>query len=265
MKLVAAARLRRAQERVLQARPYSDKMREMLGYLGEAGEMPEHPLLERRPVKSYGVLLLTAERGLCGSFNTNLIRHTQELLRDSAGEAILITVGAKGHKFFSKRGYPVEKSFTIPTSGPTSEHARAVMDLVREMFESGRVDAIRLVYSRFYSAIRQMPQTVQLLPIEPPEHEPGKEAAFSKAYTFEPGPTALLAELLPRYAFTLIMHALYESSASEHGSRMTAMTNATDSAGEMIDTLTLEANRRRQAAITKEILEVVGGAEALKD
>jgi F-type H+-transporting ATPase subunit gamma len=265
MKLVAAARLRRAQDRVLEARPYSEKMRELMSNMAMAGDMPANPLLERRPIQNYAVALFTAERGLCGSFNTNLIRRANDFFAENEGGKKLIGVGKKGVQFFGKRGVEISESISIPTSGPTMEHARAITLKAREMFESGEVDAIFLAYSKFYSPIRQLPEVSQLFPIEPPVVEAGAaHTGFAKAYTFEPDAPALLSELLPRYALTLVLQALLESTASEHGARMTAMTSATDNAGEMIRLLTLQANRMRQAAITKEILEVVGGAEALK-
>ncbi|MGI8922464.1 MAG: ATP synthase F1 subunit gamma [Fimbriimonadales bacterium] len=265
MKLVAAARLRRAQDRVLEARPYAEEMRELMASMAAAGDMPSHPLLERRPIENYGLILFTAERGLAGSFNTNLIRRAGDFLKETAGGRKLIGVGKKGAQFFTRRGVELVDAVTVPTSGPTMEHARAITAKAREMFESGEVDAIHLVYSRFHSPIRQIPQVVQLLPIEPPAAAEGAAAEqFTKTYTFEPDASALLGQLLPRYALTLVLQALLESTASEHGARMTAMTSATDNAGEMIQDLTLQANRMRQASITKEILEIVGGAEALK-
>ena len=261
MKLVAAARLRKAQDRVLEARPYAEKMRELMASIAEAGSMPEHPLLAQRPIKKYGVILVSADRGLCGSFNTNLLRKCQEFIRESAAQGSVLAVGKKGNQFFSRRNVPIVFNLNLPTSGPTKKHAEEVLGAAQEMFVSGEVDAIYLVYSKFYSAIRQTPEVVQLLPIEPPKSE-GKST--QKDYSYEPGATELLCALLPRYALTLILQALLESTASEHGSRMTAMTSATDNAGEMISTLTLQANRSRQTTITTEILEVVGGAEALK-
>lgn len=260
MKLVAAARLRRAQDRVLEARPYSDKMQELVQSLGAASDSLEHPLLAKREIARYGVILVTAERGLCGGFNAGLNRKAFEFVRSAVGEPVFICVGRKGQLFFEKRGYRVAHAISLPTSGPTRSHAREVMDVAERMFTSGELDAIYLVYSKFYSAVRQVPQVVQLLPIEPPK----SEATHNVNYAFEPDAESLLKELLPRYALTLILQSLLESTASEHGARMTAMTNATDSASELVKTLTLQANRTRQAAITKEILEIVAGADALK-
>ncbi len=261
MKLVAAARLKKAQDRALEARPYSDKMREFMQSISAAGELPAHPLLVKRPIERYAVLLITSDRGLAGSFNTNVIRKATDFLKTAVGQGSLITVGKKGNLFLSKRGYPVVLNHTLPTSGPTLEDAQIITRKARELFESAEVDAVYICYSKFYSAIRQVPQVVQLLPIEPPASDGPSE---SKDYAFEPDPTELMGILLPKYVFTVIYQALLESTASEHGARMSAMTSATDNANKMIRDLTLNYNRARQAGITKEILEVVGGAEALK-
>lgn len=265
MKLVAAARLKKAQDKVLEARPYADKLREFMGSVSEAGELPAHPLLEKRPVQRYGLILITAERGLAGSYNTNLIRKASDFLKVTAGQARILAVGRKGAQFLGKRNYEVVHQFTVPTAGARFEDAVAVTEKATEMFTSGEVDAIYLCYSKFYSAIRQVPQVVPLLPIEPPTPDPDAVSTGAvKEYEFEPDPKSLLGILLPKYVLTLVYQAMLEATASEHGSRMSAMTSATDNAGKMIQTLTLTANRVRQAGITKEILEVVGGAEALK-
>lgn len=264
MKLVAAARLKKAQDKVLEARPYSDKMREFMMSVGGAGQLPNHPLLEKREIKSYAVVLVTAERGLAGGYNTNLIRKCADFLRTTPGASKILSVGKKGALFFGKRGYSlIGENHVIASAGATYDDAVAVTKAATEMYINGEVDAVYLCYSKFYSPIRQVPQVVQLLPIEPPKGEDGK-AAGAKEYTFEPAPTELLSILLPKYVLTLTYQSLLEATASEFGARMTAMTSATDNAGKMIDSLTLKANRERQASITKEILEVVGGAEALK-
>jgi len=263
MKLVAAARLRRAQDRVLEARPYSDKMRELMASLAAAGELPQNPLLERRPVNKIAVLVFTAERGLAGSFNTNINRKASDFLKEQDLPNRVFGIGKKAFQFFNRRGYDMAGQLNLPTSGPTLEHANEIIAKAQELFVGGDVDAVYLVYSKFYSAIRQTPEVVQLLPIEPPVLENANDG-YSKNYKFEPDSTELLGALLPKYALTLVLQALLESTASEHGARMTAMTSATDNAGEMINALTLQANRMRQATITKEILEIVGGAEALK-
>lgn len=275
MKMVAAARLRRAQDRVIFARPYATKMRQFMGNLSRAGELPEHPLLVQREVRRVGLIIVTSDRGLCGSYNTNVIRLAYELanrLTAEGKEVDIIAVGKKGSQFFARRGFNVRETVEVPNTGATVADTQRVMRLAAGWFESGEVDAIRLIYARFVSPITQMPQDVGLLPIETPKdregsadaHAPTIPAALQRNYVFEPDATGLLADLLPRYVFTLLFQSLLEGAASEHGARMTAMSSATDNAGKMIQELTLTANRARQAGITKEILEVVGGAEALR-
>ncbi|HMS54080.1 MAG TPA: ATP synthase F1 subunit gamma [Fimbriimonadaceae bacterium] len=260
MKLVAAARLKKATDRVLEARPYADKLREFMISLSGAGELPAHPLMEKRPVRNYALILITAERGLAGSYNTNLIRRAGEFLKETAGKGHIIGVGKKGHGFYGRRGVPVLHTVTVPAAGARYSDALEIATKARDLYVSGEVDAVYICYSKFYSAIRQTPQIVQLLPIEAPEGESGGSLDFD----FEPDAESLMNTLLPRYFQTLVWQALLESTASEHGARMSAMTSATDNAGKMIQDLTLKANRERQASITTEILEVVGGAEALK-
>jgi len=261
MKLVAAARLKKATDRVLDARPYADKMRGLMESIATAGELPSHPLMEKREVSKACLILLTSDRGLAGAYNTGLIRKTTDFFKSATFETSLITVGKKGTQFFGKRGYNIRHSMSVPSSGARLQDAIEVTKTARTLFESGEVDAIYVCYSKFYSAIRQVPQIVQLLPIEPPASD---VAAKTMDFDFEPSPAELLDNLLPRYFQTLVWQSLLEATASEFGARMTAMTSATDNAGKMIQELTLKANRQRQAAITTEILEVVGGAEALK-
>lgn len=266
MKLVAAARLKKAQDRVEQARPYSEKMRELMESIGRAGDLPAHPLLERRPVKRYCLVVVAGDRGLAGSYNSSILRAASDYLKATPGDHVLVTVGKKGAQFFGKRGHQIVHEMSVPTAGANLEDAVSLRQRLENLFTSGEVDAIHLVYSKFISPIRQIPQVVQLLPIEPPQAEAGEEpAGGTKTYKFKPSPAELLEQLLPAYLQTLTYQALLESAASEHGARMTAMTSATDNAGEMIKNLTLQANRARQANITKEILEIVGGAEALNN
>lgn len=266
MKLVAAARLNRAKMRVEEARPYSEKMRDFMGSVGAAGDLPPHPLLVKRPVKKTLLLLVTGDRGLAGSYNTLLIRKAGDFLKELVGDRAIFAVGKKGGQFFGKRGTEVLEIYTLPTAGARLDDAIAVCNKIRAMYEAEEVDAVYICYSKFYSPIRQVPQVVQLLPIEPPDTGTQEAAAAtgSKEYSFEPDAEGLLSFLLPKYLLTIIYQSLLEASASEHGARMTAMTSATDNAGKMIAGLTLTANRVRQAGITKEILEIVGGAEALK-
>jgi F-type H+-transporting ATPase subunit gamma len=259
MKLVAAARLRRATERVMEARPYSEKMQSFMSSLASSGDLPSHPLMEKRPVKNICLILVTADRGLSGPYNSSLIRKAEDFIKTSTEPVQVVGYGRKGFQYFTKRGYTVVKAAHMPSGGATLADAIEIANEARRLYESGAVDAVYVIYSMFYSAIRQVPQTVQLLPIEPP---PGGESATQ--FEFEPDAAGLLDALLPRYFLTLVQQAMFEGTASFFGSQMTAMTSATDNAGKMINDLTLRANRERQAAITKEILEVVGGAEALK-
>jgi F-type H+-transporting ATPase subunit gamma len=263
MKLVAAARLKKATDRVLEARPYSEKLKEVMGSLASAGDLPAHPLMENRPVKKICLILVTSDRGLAGAFNTGLIRKATEFIGSAGVDVVLYTIGKKGTQFFARRGYKIVNNLSMPSSGARLEDALQVSQETRRMFEQGEVDAIYVCYSKFYSPIRQVPQIIQLLPIETPGASQ-KASTGGASYDFEPDAEGLLGILLPRYFRTLLWQAMLESTASEFGARMTAMTSATDNAGKMIHTLTLTANRERQAAITKEILEVVGGAEALK-
>jgi len=261
MKLVAAARLKKATDRVLEARPYTEKLREVMGSLSTGEDLPTHPLMEKRTIKKACIIVVTSDRGLAGSYNGSLTRKAADFIKDAGFDVSLLTVGKKGTQFFTRRNYNVVHSMTVPSSGARLEDAIEVTRRARLMFESGEVDAIFVCYSKFYSAIRQVPQVVQLLPIQPPETK--NPSAGANNYEFEPEPAKLMNTLLPRYFQTLVWQSMLEATASEFGARMTAMTSATDNAGKMIQNLTLKANRERQAAITKEILEVVGGAEAL--
>jgi F-type H+-transporting ATPase subunit gamma len=263
MKLVAAARLKKATDRVLEARPYADKLRDVMASLSSGGELPNHPLMEKREVRRICLIILTSDRGLAGAYNTSLLRKGTEFVRDAGKEVVLMTVGRKATQFFGKRSYSVVHSMSVPSSGARLEDAVEVTRRSREMYESGEVDAVYVCYAKFFSAIRQVPQIVQLLPIEPPTDV--KSTGPKLEYEFEPDAAGLLNTLLPRYFQTLVWQSMLEATASEFGARMTAMTSATDNAGKMIQNLTLRANRERQAAITKEILEVVGGAEALNN
>jgi len=265
MKMIAAARLKRAQDRVLAARPYAEKMQILIGTLALASGSIEHPLLQsREQVRRVGVLLITADRGLCGSYNTNVIRRCLDFVQQYDSEQVrLLTVGKRGMQFMQRRGYPAVQHFSIPLSGPTVAHAQEIAGIAQQMFLSEEVDEFYLVFSRFRSALVQIPTVQRLLPVEQVAPEDGRLEHLD--FLFEPSAEELLRRLLPRYVFNLVYQALLEATASEHGARMTAMSAATDNAGKMISTLTLNLNRARQTAITKEILEVVSGAEALKE
>ncbi len=267
MKMVAAARLRRAQEAVGAARPYAEKMRAVMASLGGAGGSVRHPLLRRADgeARSIGILLVTGDRGLCGAYNSSVIRKANDLLKPFGPErAKLVCVGKKGATFFRRRGFEIVAEHPVPATGISFAEAQALARTGRDLFADGEIDILYLVYTRFLSALSQRPQELQILPIEPPQAAEGAAQGPAVDYIFEPDPDQILASLLPRYVDTQVYQAIVESVASEHGARMTSMSAATDNAGKMISSLTLTLNRARQAAITKEIAEIVGGAEALK-
>lgn len=264
MKMVAAARLRRAQERAESARPYAEGMREMLGSLAPALQGFQHPLLEARETRNIGVVVLSAERGLAGSYNTNLMREVVALLGRLQSPVRLYVLGRKGAAFLKRRHYNVVMEGPMPASEANMGDARAVASRIRQEFEAGEVDEVYLVYSRFVSAISQRPTVFRILPFAAPESAGAEAPEAADDLIFEPEPAHLLATLLPRYVEVQVFQAMTEAVASEHGARMTSMSSASDNATEMIKGLTLSYNRARQAAITKELAEIVGGAEALQ-
>ena len=264
MQMVAAARLKRAQNRVGAARPYAEKMAEVMRHLAGAASGIEHPLLEVREPRRMAVVVITADRGLCGSYNTNIVRTAMELLSEHKDlESVVLPVGRKGPSAFRQRGCTLGATFELPSRDVALADAQAITREVRRLFGSGEIDIAYLVYTRFISALRLQPTVQQLLPLQPPQAAESRLQGVEE-YLFEPVPERFLASLLPRYLDVQVYQALVESVASEHGARMTAMRSATDNAAEMIDRLTLSLNRARQAAITREIAEIVGGADALK-
>jgi F-type H+-transporting ATPase subunit gamma len=262
MEMVAASKLRRAQSRVVAARPYARGMDAMLENLAAAASEAGHPLFTARPVRARLLVVMAADRGLCGSFNANLLRTTESLLRSPEGaDTRLFLIGRKARDYFRRRAFPVlEARADLP---PEARHETALELSARfqELFLSGEVDAVDLLYTRFVSTLSRRVVREPFLPIAPRD---GAAAAPARNYIFEPSAEVLLAELLPRYATTKLLQALAESMASEQASRMVAMSAARKNAGEMIDTLVLKRNQLRQASITKELAEIVGGAEALR-
>ncbi|MDO8587356.1 MAG: ATP synthase F1 subunit gamma [Armatimonadota bacterium] len=260
MKMVAAARLKKAQDRAMAARPYADTMGQVMENLSRAAASVDHPLLRVRPEENIGVIVIGADRGLAGSYNSNVMRATVRFLRDRDPDTVrLVLLGRKALDFFRRRRYSIAETLSVPTSNVTFADIRPVAAKVRDLFESAEVDAVYLVYSQFVTAMTQRPTVLKLLPIEPA----ADELAPSGEFIFEPGAEQLFGALLPRYVDTQIYRALVEAVASEHGARMTAMAAATTNAADMIDSLSLTYNKARQAAITKEITEIVSAAEAL--
>jgi F-type H+-transporting ATPase subunit gamma len=285
MKMVAGARLNRAQQRILELRPYAVKTQAILSAItdapqpgaegapapaGEAAaevgwyEQPAHPLLVERPEKRVLLVVLTSDRGLCGAFNTNINKRGEREWRSRTAEGQevkLVVVGRKGRDYLNRRGAPVLEYLPGVWDKLGLETAQQVGKAVLAPFDRKEVDAIYLVYNEFKSAMSQQVVVERLLPVRPSER--AEEAV--RDFIFEPDKPALLERLVPMYVDVSILRALYESQASELGARMTAMDAATKNATEMINALTLQYNKARQAAITKELMEIIGGSEALKE
>ena len=279
-KMVAGARLTRAQHRIQALRPYAVKTAQVLAEVAGSGTEDEgaasdhaHPLLARRAEKTVLLLVITSDRGLCGAFNTNILRAATRIWqeREAAGQSVkIITIGRKGRDYFKRRNAPVLEAITGVWERLDMEQARSVARKVLAPFVKGEVDSIYVVYNEFKSAMSQRVVAEPLFPLQ--KAEPAKaegaetpEWASQREYLFEPDRKALLERLVPMYIEVSILRALYESQASELGSRMTAMESATKKAAEMIGKYTLIYNRARQAAITTELMEIIGGAEALRE
>jgi F-type H+-transporting ATPase subunit gamma len=261
MKLVAAAKLRRAQERIIAARPYATKMAELLGNLVTGSDDAAHPLLEQREGPRRQIVIITADKGLAGAFNSNVLRRSLELIRESSAvDLTLVVVGRKARDFYRRRTYTVKRDLIGFWDRLAYSHACELADFFMEQYLAGEVDEVWLLYNEFRSVAVQRPVRMQLLPIPRAEGQ----AAESVDYIYEPGPAEILDELLPRHVRMQVYRALMESAAGEHGARMTAMEAATSNAKEMISVLTIQYNKARQEKITKELLDIVGGAEALK-
>ncbi len=268
MKMVAAAKLKRAQDRVTAARPFAVKMSEVLSQLSSNVSDFSHPLLDARGDEKYLIVLVTADKGLCGGFNANLIKATQRFLKENESKsAEMIPVGRKGRDFFRRRQIEfVEEYVGLTGTGQVSHSdAMSIAERVIKTFtEDETIDKVFLVFTQFKTVISQEVKIEQLLPIPKIEAEDaGEKDAPQAEYIYEQPAAEIFGKLLPKQVETQIYRAMLESVASEQGSRMTAMDSASKNAGELIDTLTLNMNRIRQAAITKEIIEVVSGAAAL--
>jgi F-type H+-transporting ATPase subunit gamma len=261
MKTVSAAKLRRAQERVFSARPYAEQLKKVLGNLTSRIENISHPLLAVRPEERILFIVVTADRGLCGAFNSNIVRIASSFLREHSSQTVnLLTAGRKGRDFLRRRGIAIRSEFVNIFSKLDYGHARDISEVVVQAYSEGEVDAVYIVYNEFKSVIQQRVVVEKVLPLSPIELQ---ETGPQLDYIFEQPPQDIFNRLLPRYVEVQIYRALLESAASEHGARMASMDTASRNAGEMIDMLTLNMNRIRQAAITREIIEVVSGAGAL--
>ncbi|WP_008309369.1 F0F1 ATP synthase subunit gamma [Leptolyngbya sp. PCC 6406] len=291
MRLVAAAKVRRAQEQVLATRPFADRLAQVLHGLQARlrFEDVDLPLLQKRDVKTVGLLVISGDRGLCGGYNGNVIRRAElrakELTEAGIGHTNVL-VGRKAVQYFKRRDLPVANKFTELEQIPTAEESSRISDQLLSLFLSGTVDRVELVYTKFVSLVSSRPVVQTLLPLDPQGFEAHddeifrlitragridvarekvtfEDKALPKDMIFEQDPVQILDALLPLYLNNQVLRALQESAASELAARMTAMNNASDNASELVKTLTLDYNKARQAAITQEILEIVGGAEAL--
>ncbi|RMH06635.1 MAG: ATP synthase F1 subunit gamma [Nitrospirae bacterium] len=274
MKMVAAAKVKRAQDRILAARPYAHKLREVLGNLSQRVNRQSHPLLERRPARKTELLVVTSDRGLCGAFNANILRNAQEFLQEHAGrgeEVAVCVVGRKGLDFFRRRQWTILEEWPGVFDRLSYEHALDIGQCIVEQYQKERFDQLYVVYNEFKSMLQQQVVVEKLLPIEaigttdPAENGGEVEKAEAQgAYLYEPDEAELLEALLPKHFEVQMYRILLESAAAEQAARMTAMDGATRNAGELIRKVTLFYNKTRQAAITKELMDIVGGAEALK-
>jgi F-type H+-transporting ATPase subunit gamma len=267
MKMVSAAKLRRAQEAVVAARPYADKMHDVLSSLVLREDADSHPLLAKRGKGKALVLLITGDRGLCGGFNTNIAKAAERFIRQN-NEGFesyeLLIVGRKGNDYLKRRaGMQIAKvhEHLFGTGQVTYPTGALLGQEVIDLYSSDDYDAVFLIYNAFQSAMTQVQTVTQLLPVEPKEVP---EDAYVTDYIYEPSTTEVLGQLLPKHIEVQIFRSLLESAASEHGARMTAMDSASKNAAEMIGKLTLQYNRARQAAITKELMEIISGAESIK-
>ncbi len=274
MKMVAAAKLRRAQTRMMDLRPYAEKMGEVISSLSTGADLDINPLLAKRPQKVVEVLVITSDRGLCGAFNTNILKTSRALMEQlgtevsdtlAAGppEINVSAVGKKASDYFKRRNIELKNRWVGLSGRIDYTSAKEIAQNIIERYINEEIDGVHVVYNMFKNVVIQEVTTAQLLPIEPPE-APEEGAAAKADFIYEPSEQALFDALLPKNIEIQIYRAMLESQASEEAARMTAMENATKSANEMIDNLTLQFNKARQAAITAELMDIVGGVEALK-
>ncbi len=266
LQIVSAAKLRRVQGTVLAGRPYMKRLTETLAHLAQAGQDNlHHPLLVPRPVQRVAYCVVTADRGLAGGYNINLIRHAHQAVRNEQHPCHLVLIGRKGRDYFRRHEYEITAEYVGLSDDISWYEARDIATRLEDDFLEGRADEVYLVYMEFKNVLRHEPVIRKLLPLAAwPEHGEG-EAPAAVPYIVEPSLAHVVNVLAPRYVETTVHQILLEAKASEHGARMSAMHNATDNAEEMIERLTLNFNRARQASITKDIAEIVGGAEALAD
>jgi F-type H+-transporting ATPase subunit gamma len=263
MKMVAASKLRRAQSRILAFRPYGLQIRQAVRDLSGRVNRAAHPALHKRPVRNIVIVVVTSDRGLCGGFNANIFRKALEVIHACELRAAVTigVVGKKGGEFFQRREWPIRDRFLNIFDRLIFEHALEIVSVVGQDYQKGVFDEAQIVYNEFKSPVQQRVVVEQLLPIEPDD---SAETVYGGGFLYEPSEEELLASLLPKWAAAQVFRILLESSAAEQAARMTAMDGATRNAGELIKRLSLLYNKSRQDAITKELMDIVGGAEALK-
>lgn len=265
MELIAASRIVKAQQRVVQSKPYVQRLTDVIRNVGRAAGGATHMLAEQRELKTAGIIVVSSDRGLAGAYNSTVIRLAERHLVDLREQGVgirLYVIGKKAQTYFRFRGYHIERAFLGVTDTPGYADARTVANVVMDEYASGAIDAVDVFYTRYLSALTQQAESFSLLPIAPAEE--GEEPVASVTYSYEPSPQEILDRLLPRYVEAAAFGVLLESSASEHASRQRAMKAATENAEELIKVLSRVANQARQAEITTEISEIVGGAEALQ-
>jgi F-type H+-transporting ATPase subunit gamma len=260
MEMVAASKLRKAQEKAAASRPYADKLKEVVFSIASSSNEIKHPMFEKRSVRKTGYLVITSDRGLAGGYNTNILKKVMTTIaarHKSKDEYELFVIGRKGREYFRRRDLPVVKELTDLSDTPSFADIKSIAYSAVQRFEQAQIDELHICYNRFVNALTQIPEVEQLLPMETVNTN-----SVTASYEYEPSASAVLEVLLPKYAETLIFSALLDGKASELGSKMTAMGSATKNATKMIGELQLTYNRARQAAITQEISEIVAGADS---
>jgi F-type H+-transporting ATPase subunit gamma len=264
MQMIAVSRLKKAEDRLRSARPFAEKIQEFMETLAPSLTSIRHPLLVKREVKSIGLVLITSDKGLCGGYNANVLSHAREFIERHSDKAIrLILIGRKGYDSYRRKSFPIDYKLLQISKEITLQEVREITGVIVKGFEESRYDEVDLIYTRYQSAMNTKPMTLKLLPLERSEVLKTGGATMGEPL-FEPEPEEIMARLLPRYLEAEIYSGLVESVASEQGARMVSMKSATENANEMISSLTLSYNKARQASITKELLEVTSGAEALR-
>jgi F-type H+-transporting ATPase subunit gamma len=265
MKMVAAAKLRRAQEKIISTRPYANKMNELLSQLISVAEKTINPLMEERDVNRHLVVVISSDRGLCGSFNTNLLRFATEQISKLGEDTQLITIGKKSSVYFKKRGYNIIQSHVSVFSDLKIEVAKDIVKFIVQGYLDKEYDNVELVFNEFKSIVKQNALAERFLPLSKPDNDDDDEKKSMIDYIYEPSASEILNYLIPKQLDIQLWKALLESNAAEQGARMTAMEMATNNAADFLQDLEIMYNRARQESITKELLEIVAGAEALKE